>query len=79
MAANNGSPKLALHAYMSEGSHKAWAAFSDENGVSISALLESLGRELATEMAALDPEQVRPAWVRHARRVDAERRKRGPR
>jgi len=68
----------AVHAYLTVESHQAWQTFAEENGVSVTGLIEAIGRELTVEMqAADDPIDVRQDWVRRARRIDAERRRRG--
>jgi len=68
--------RSALHAYLSVDSHAAWQAFSEENGVSVTGLLEALGRELAAELEDIEPDDMRQTWVKKARRIDAERRRR---
>jgi hypothetical protein len=69
--------RSALHAYLSDEAHQAWANFSEDNGVSVTALLEALGLELHAEMTAIDADELRQPWVKTARRIDAERRRRG--
>ena len=71
--------RRALHAYLSETAHSAWQHYSEENGVSVTGLLESLGLTLADEMEETDPEDLRRPWIKAARRIDADRRKRGGR
>ena len=66
---------LAIHAYLSEESRKAWGDFALANGCSITALLEVLGLELAEEEEEAEPH--REQWVIAARRVDGIRRRRG--
>lgn len=68
----------ALHAYLSVDAHAALHRFADENGVSLTGLMEALGNDLADEMAAgADPMDLRQDWVRYARKIDAQRRRRG--
>lgn len=67
----------ALHAYLSLVSAAAWKGFSEENGVSVTGLLESLGLELAQEMEEAGDGDIRQNWVKRARRIDAQRRRRG--
>jgi len=74
---NYQNTRAALHAYMSEESHGAWVTFSEANGVSVTSLLEALGLELSAEMGAIDADELRQDWVKRARRIDAERRRRG--
>lgn len=71
--------RQALHAYMSPKAHNAWQSFAEENGVSVTGLLESLGLDLAEEIAAAgnDPADVRREWVKRGRKIDAARRRRG--
>lgn len=69
--------RKALHAYLSEHSYTAWQAFSEENGVSVTGLLESLGLNLAVEIAETGDADIRQDWVRAGRKVDAVRRRRG--
>lgn len=70
--------RQALHAYLSEGSHETWTTFSEENGVSVTGLLESLGITLSDEIeAAGDATTVRQDWVKQGRKIDAQRRRRG--
>lgn len=69
--------RRAIHAYLTPESHAVWHRVSDDAGVSLSALLEAL----AHDMSASPPEAGGlPRWadtVRDARRIDAERRRRG--
>jgi hypothetical protein len=70
--------RLALHAYLSEKAHRAWQTLADENGVSVTSLLEHRGLVLAQQLdLASDPTEVEQDLIRAARKVDAERRKRG--
>lgn len=71
--------RAALHAYLSPESHEAWQKFSEDNGCSVTSLLESLGLDLRQELRTRDPEDIRQDWVKRSRRIDAERRKRGRR
>jgi hypothetical protein len=69
--------RQAIHAYLSVTAMTAWQAFAEENGVSITGLLESLGLNLATEIAETGDADIRQDWVRAGRKVDAIRRRRG--
>lgn len=69
--------RQALHAYLSERAHGAWGEFSETNGVSVTGLLEALGLELADELEDAEPDDLRQTWVKIARRIDAQRRRRG--
>lgn len=73
--------RQALHAYLSESAHLAWQTFAEENGVSVTGLLESLGATLHEEIQAAvaaggDPADVRQDWVKKGRKIDAQRRRR---
>ncbi len=68
--AGNGDRK-ALHAYVSGWAHDQWHDACAEEGVSVSAVLEALAGHLDGVLSA--------DVVRKARKVDAERRRRGPR
>lgn len=69
--------RQALHAYLSEDAHQAWMEFAEENGVSVTGLLESLGLELLEELEAAGDADIRQLWVKRGRKVDAQRRRRG--
>ena len=69
--------RQALHAYLSSEAHSAWQTFAEDNGVSVTGLLEALGLQLVDELAADDDAtEVRQDWVRDGRRIDAHRRRR---
>jgi len=51
--------------------------FAEENGVSVTGLLESLGLELEDEIEQAGDADIRQGWVRRGRKVDAQRRRRG--
>lgn len=69
--------RAALHAYLSPESHAAWQAFSEENGVSVTGLLEALGLNLAREIAETGDADIRQDWVKAGRKIDGIRRRRG--
>lgn len=69
--------RQALHAYLSPEAHEAWMMFAEDNGVSVTGLLESLGHELAEEMGEAGDSDIRQLWVKRGRKVDAQRRRRG--
>jgi hypothetical protein len=71
--------RSALHAYLSEAAHEAWTTLSEDNGVSTTAILEALGQELIDEIKENGGSGVdlRLDWIRAARRIDAQRRRRG--
>ena len=75
-----GVPKQreAIHAYLSETAYGAFQTFAEENGVSVTGLLEALGLELDAELSmSSDATDVRQGWVKRGRRIDADRRRRG--
>lgn len=69
--------RRALHAYLTPEGHAGWQEFADENGVSISGLLEALGTVLHEEMAEAGGADIRQPWVKAGRKIDALRRRRG--
>lgn len=74
--------RQAIHAYVSEQAHETWQEFAGANGVSMTALLETLGQELAGDIQKAeadggDATDIRQAWVKAARKIDAQRRRRG--
>jgi hypothetical protein len=78
--------RFAVHAYLTEEAHGALSAVAEENGVSVTGLLEALGRLLdkqirdggqgaeATELGELGTVK---EIVKSARKIDALRRRRG--
>jgi hypothetical protein len=73
-----GSIREAIHAYLSEEAHSAFMAFAEENGVSVTGLLEALGLELSVELGmSSDATDIRQDWVKRGRKIDAARRRRG--
>jgi hypothetical protein len=69
--------RQALHAYLSDESHAAWQAFAEENGVSVTGLLEALGLELSAEIEEAGDADIRQTWVKAGRKIDGIRRRRG--
>lgn len=65
------SDRRAIHAYLSQEAHESWRAFADENGVSVSALLEAYAA-LLQDLG----DDGRSAIVGAARMIDSERRRR---
>ncbi len=63
-----------IHAYVPKASHDAWHAFAVDHGPSVSALLDAIGRRLATGETKLDMIQV----ARQARQIDSDNRRRRP-
>lgn len=74
--------RKAIHAYLSPEAHDIWHNYAEEEGVSVSGLLEVM----ATDMLALDLESgdgqlsirnLLPRATKAARKLDAQRRRRG--
>jgi hypothetical protein len=69
--------RRAIHAYLTADSHEVWHRVSEEAGMSLSGFLEAL----ALDMGANPPDEGGLArWsdiVKTARRIDAQRRRRG--
>lgn len=69
--------RRAVHAYLTVDSHEVWHTVAEETGISLSGFLEAL----ATDMRENPPEEGgHPRWreiVRSARKIDAQRRRRG--
>lgn len=64
--------RKAIHAYVSDDAMTGWNEFSIENGISVTSIVEILG----LDFRSTHPDD----WgdlVKRARRVDAERRRRG--
>lgn len=68
MTATQSGTRKALHAYVSDDCHDHWHDYADDNGMSVSALLEALGPQLRSI--------VTQEVVTNGHRVDAARRKR---
>jgi hypothetical protein len=71
----------AIHAYLSQTGKKAWSKMAEDNGVSTTGLMEALGALWHEEIRANgnDADGLHVALVKAARKVDAERRRRGRR
>ena len=69
--------RRAIHAYLTPESHEVWHRVSEDAGVSLSGFLEAM----AHDMGDNPPESGgHPRWddiVKSARRIDAQRRRRG--
>jgi|688.fasta_scaffold06002_13 hypothetical protein len=65
------SERRAIHAYLSPEAHESWRNFADENGVSVSALLEAYAA-LLQDLG----DDGRKAIVGAARMIDSARRRR---
>lgn len=66
-----------LHCYLSTEARRAWQSFSEEQGVSVTSLLEVLGLNIAQELRDEALTRERTEWVAASRKVDAQRRRRG--
>jgi hypothetical protein len=68
----------AIHAYLTPIAKEAWGVLAEANGTSLTGILEAIGRELHKEIKDNDYEAdgLRPEWVKPARKIDAERRRR---
>ena len=69
--------RRAIHAYLTPESHEVWHRVAEDAGVSLSGFLEALAADMGD-----NPPDVggHPRWddiVRSARRIDAQRRRRG--
>lgn len=70
--------RRAIHAYLEPPQHEIWHKISEEEGISLSGLLEALAVDFKNYPPA---DGGHPRWndvVRSARKIDAERRRRGP-
>ncbi|MCX7620718.1 MAG: hypothetical protein N2037_07755 [Acidimicrobiales bacterium] len=69
--------RRAIHAYLTVDSHEVWHRVCEESGISLSGFLEAL----AADMKQFPPDAGgHPRWndvVKTARRIDAQRRRRG--
>ncbi len=72
------SGRKALHAYVSDEAHEKWHGFAEEQGVSVSAILEVLAGELEIdgENSTVEVGERLNMVVTTARRIDAQRRRR---
>ena len=69
--------RLALHAYLEPETHEAWNDWALEIGVSVTAILEALGRTIREHPEDWNRWTNGLQITRQARRIDAERRRRG--
>lgn len=69
--------RKAIHAYLSPPAHDCWHDVAEDNGVSVSALLESIAQQWTVRRKRGEPLLPDEAEVvLSARRIDAERRRR---
>jgi len=69
--------RQAIHAYLSDEAFEAWRILAEENGVSVTGVLEAMGLMLKAELAVADATDVQQEWIRAGRKIDAMRRRRG--
>lgn len=69
--------RQAIHAYLNDTTHKAWSDWVEGEGVSITGMLEAIGRTIDTEPEAWEDFVESLGLVKKARRIDADRRRRG--
>lgn len=62
--------RRAIHAYLTLASHSRWHAAAEENGVSLSGLLEVMAEDM-------DDNPIEEQLIVRARKIDALRRRRG--
>jgi hypothetical protein len=69
--------RQALHAYLDSDTHQAWTDWTEDQGISVTGMLEAIGRMLIEQPE--DWERITDAidLVKKARRIDAKRRRRG--
>lgn len=67
--------RQALHAYLGQEAHAGWQDFAEQNGVSATSLCEVIGVDLGG--AVLTGDDIFPDLVKRARKIDAQRRRRG--
>ena len=69
--------KRALHSYVRAESYDVLQNFADENGTSITGVIQAWLDELAGAITAAGSTDIHGALIRNARQVDADRRRRG--
>lgn len=69
----------AIHAYLSRFAKIAWQRMAEDNGISTTGLMEAIGADFASAIHANgdSADGLNPRWVKAARRIDADRRRRG--
>jgi hypothetical protein len=67
--------RQALHAYLSQEAHAGWQDFAEDGGVSATSLCEVIGVDLGA--AVLSGDVPFADLVKRARKIDAQRRRRG--
>jgi hypothetical protein len=69
--------RQALHCYLDANTHSAWLDWSEEEGISVTGFLEAVGRMIREEPEDWQRIATSANLVKKARRIDAERRRRG--
>jgi hypothetical protein len=69
--------RIAVHVYLSLDAHQGWHGWAEEQGVSLSSILEVLGKTFAeVQNADGDSDRLLRPVVKAARQIDAQRRRR---
>jgi uncharacterized protein YdbL (DUF1318 family) len=68
--------RRAIHAYISDEAHDAYNTFAEENGISVTGLIQALAEQLAEELETGQADEVWKPTVKLARRIDATNRRR---
>jgi len=72
------TPKIALHVYLDEDTHEIWHTMCEDTGASATAYIEAIGRYVKECYdAGKDPSEIFPDYLKTARKIDAQRRRRG--
>lgn len=69
--------RQAIHAYLDDDTHKAWIDWSEDEGISVTGMLEAIGRMIIEEPEDWQRFTAATGLVKKARRIDATRRRRG--
>lgn len=69
--------RRAIHAYLTVESHEVWHTISEEAGVSLSGFLESLAEDWREHPPEEGGHERWREIIRQARKIDAQRRRRG--
>jgi hypothetical protein len=71
------SNRQAIHAYLDDDTHQAWIDWSEDEGISVTGMLEAIGRMIIEEPEDWQRMIEAIGLVKKARRIDAQRRRRG--
>lgn len=69
-------PRPSIHGYVTQYARDSLTSFAEAHGVSVTGLLETLCRDLGTEMEESGSTDVRLDWIQAARRYDVKQRRR---